>query len=112
MCQLSHNYAAKHFRIHWESYRSRNIKIRLNCHIMSKRVASMLKTDDTTITEPSYNDVLLGRGGKNNRHTGNDELRKIAKKHCTKYRTSQKKEKTAITRRIVSDMRNLSPPTR
>ena len=35
--------------------------------------------------EPHENDILMGRGGKNNQHSGNEKLRQIARKGCKQY---------------------------
>lgn len=61
---------------------------------------------------PHVNDVLLGRGGKNNQHSGNEKLREIARGHSDDYRTSTKKGKSYISRQLVQKMRELTPPSR
>lgn len=61
---------------------------------------------------PHNNDVLLGRGGKNNQHMGNEQLRNLARCHAKNYRTASKKEKSVISSEIVFDIRNLNPPGR
>ena len=62
--------------------------------------------------KPHDNDVLLGRGGKNNQHMGNEQLRNLARCHAQKYRSASKKDKSVISREIVSHIRNLYPPGR
>jgi len=59
-----------------------------------------------------HNDVLLGRGGKNNQHIGNQQLRNIARCHVENYRTASKKKKSLISREIVLKIRNLHPSGR
>ena len=46
--------------------------------------------------EPSENDILLGRGGKNNKNEGNEKLRILCRKNASKYDKSSKKEKALI----------------
>ena len=64
------------------------------------------------ILNPHENDVLMGRGGKNNQHSGNERLRQIARLHCEGYRSSSKKEKSNLSRHLVREMRSLNPPAR
>ena len=62
--------------------------------------------------EPHENDVLMGRGGKNNAHIGNEKLRQIARSECEAYRMSSKKGKSIISRKLVQAVREMSPPGR
>jgi hypothetical protein len=62
--------------------------------------------------EPHRNDVLLGRGGRNNQHSGNEKLREIAKLECEEYRIASKKGKSNISRGLVDQMTALSPSGR
>jgi len=68
--------------------------------------------EDEIISEPHENDVLMGRGGKNNQHSGNEKLREIARAHCEQYKESSKKGKSYISRQLVKIMRELEPPAR
>ena len=61
---------------------------------------------------PHENDILLGRGGKNNKHVGNEQLRMFAREQVTNYRKSTKKEKSNISRELVKRVRRLNPPGR
>lgn len=61
---------------------------------------------------PHENDILMGRGGKNNQHTGNNQLRAFAREECRNYRTSSKKGKSYISRELVRRVRELDPPGR
>lgn len=61
---------------------------------------------------PHGNDILLGRGGKNNQHVGNEQLRSIARSHRDSYRMSTKKGKSHISREIVAYVRRMNPPGR
>ena len=72
-------------------------------------------TDTDTMTyieEPNENDILLGRGGKNNQWTGNDGLRTMAQSRCIEYQTAQKRAKSEISRELVQGVHNLDPPGR
>lgn len=62
--------------------------------------------------EPHENDVLMGRGGKNNRHSGNDRLRQMARLYREEYQVATKKGKSHLSRQLVQQMRELSPATR
>jgi hypothetical protein len=53
------------------------------------------------ITTPRDNDVLFGRGKSILNHPGNKQMRKIAKAHQTTYDTTNRDDKTEITRMIV-----------
>lgn len=66
----------------------------------------------TPFIRPDENDVLLGRGGTNHRHCGNEQLRVIAQERASDYRASTKKEKAVISRQIMHHIQNLVPPGR
>ena len=74
--------------------------------------ADSLSGFDMASIQPHENDVLMGRGGKNNQHSGNEKLREIARIHCEEYRLSTKKGKSQISRNLVQYMRDLDPPAR
>lgn len=61
---------------------------------------------------PHDNDVLMGRGGKNNQHVGNEKLRALARQRCDNYRFSSKKGKSLMSRELVKLVRGMSPPGR
>ena len=61
---------------------------------------------------PHENDVLMGRGGKNNQHSGNEKLREMARLESDNYRKSSKKGKSQISRQLVHQVRSLVPPGR
>ena len=44
------------------------------------------------------NDVLLGRGGRNHEHEGNEQLRRIAHSRVREYERASKKQKAVISR--------------
>lgn len=72
--------------------------------------------DDTTMGEsivmPHENDILFGRGGKNNKHVGNERLRQMARDSIFTYKAASKKGKSQISRSIVSAIHNLRPSGR
>ena len=61
---------------------------------------------------PHDNDILLGRGGKNNQHCGNEHLRSLARSQRESYKLSSKKGKSYISRQLVAYIYQLSPPGR
>jgi hypothetical protein len=61
---------------------------------------------------PHENDILLGRGGNNNKHIGNEQLRLFAMEGVQKYSLSTKKIKSIMVLDLVSMVRNLNPPGR
>ncbi len=62
--------------------------------------------------EPRGNDVLMGRGGKNNQWCGNEKFRTMARTQAENYRMSSKKGKSYISRELVRRVRELDPPGR
>ena len=62
---------------------------------------------------PHENDILMGRGGNINQHSGNEKLRRLArKKYCYNYQTGSRKEKSQITSELLKRIRNTNPPGR
>lgn len=57
------------------------------------------------ILEPQENDVLLGRGGKNNQHVGNAHFRQLARLRRDEYQRARKKLKVTISRELVDQVR-------
>mmetsp|Transcript_16715 Transcript_16715/g.25586 ORF Transcript_16715/g.25586 Transcript_16715/m.25586 type:complete len:193 (+) Transcript_16715:100-678(+) len=82
----------------------------LEANLNSKSLSTM--NPPQFILEPHKNDILLGRGGKNNQHVGNEQLRQLAKLHCETYRRASKKEKSCISRGVVKSVRSMDPPGR
>ena len=77
----------------------------------------LFQVSDSTQTQslvdsPHHNDVLMGRGGKNNQHSGNEKLREFARRRCEDYRRATKKTKSELSRELVRLMRDLDPPAR
>jgi len=75
-------------------------------------------TNDTSwplknIKQPHQNDVICGRGGGSNRHTGNKHFRKTVEEHRVEYLNStSNREKQEVTETIVQEIRSLTPPGR
>jgi hypothetical protein len=65
-----------------------------------------------TPVQPHKNDILMGRGGKNNQHIGNERLRSMARLESENYRLATKKGKSLISRELVLKVRSLDPPGR
>jgi hypothetical protein len=84
------------------------------CLLNESTAANMsgIQRANAGITEPHENDVLMGRGGKNNRHSGNEKLRQLARLHAEDYISATKKGKSQISRLLVQQMRELSPSAR
>mmetsp|Transcript_25364 Transcript_25364/g.31256 ORF Transcript_25364/g.31256 Transcript_25364/m.31256 type:complete len:317 (-) Transcript_25364:666-1616(-) len=61
---------------------------------------------------PHENDILLGRGGNNNKHIGNEQLRNLARRQVEMYKTAPKKEKSKMARRLVEHIRSMRPSGR
>lgn len=53
------------------------------------------------ITRINENDVLLGRGGRNHEHSGNNQLRRIAHSRVRDYSAASKKQKAVISRYVT-----------
>jgi hypothetical protein len=60
----------------------------------------------------NYNDVLLGRGGNNNKYSGNEQLRIFARSDARQYSRSGKLHKSKLSRTLVTRVRQLDPPGR
>ncbi|KAL3802696.1 hypothetical protein HJC23_012020 [Cyclotella cryptica] len=64
------------------------------------------------IIRPHENDILLGRGGHNYQHSGNEQLREIARSRVNDYSRATKKGKAAISREILKQVEGMDPPGR
>jgi hypothetical protein len=62
----------------------------------------------------NVNDVLCGRGGRVNVHSGNVQLRELAKNHKKQYlaKSTKKMAKAHIAAQIVQHIRGMNPPGR
>lgn len=72
----------------------------------------LIMSQQQGLPEPHEHDVLMGRGGRNNQHSGNEILRQFARAQKDKYQVSSKKGKSALSRYLVHQMRQLDPPAR
>ena len=66
----------------------------------------------TNITHPGPNDILLGRGGGTNSHTGNVKFRKLVAAHKLRYLAATKADKPSVARDVVKEWRSMDPPGR
>lgn len=72
----------------------------------------MIQAPPSPLIVPNENDILLGRGGKNNKHQGNEQLREMARKEVTKYCTCSKKEKSYMKIELANRIKAMTPPGR
>jgi hypothetical protein len=56
--------------------------------------------------------TMYYRGGLNNKHSGNERLRQLARQYGGNYKSLTKKEKSDLSRYLVRRMRELDPPAR
>ena len=61
---------------------------------------------------PNSNDVLMGRGGTNNKHVGNENFRILAQRRSIQYASSSRNNKSQIHAALVEDVFNMRPPGR
>jgi hypothetical protein len=61
------------------------------------------------VVEPNENDVLLGRGGKNNQWSGNERLREMAREMSAAYSAAKKRNKPQLAMDLVNKVRALTP---
>lgn len=59
-----------------------------------------------------FKDVMLGRGGESNFHSGNLRFRSFIADHKIRYQKARKQEKPTIAQEIVMSWRQLNPPGR
>jgi hypothetical protein len=57
-------------------------------------------------------DVLLGRGGGTNNHSGNKNFRELVNAHKRRYLACSKVEKPKVAREVVETWRKMNPPGR
>jgi hypothetical protein len=84
----------------------------LSCHNIPKQDSLPRESMSSKSIVPHENDVLMGRGGKNNQHVGNEKLRTLARVECENYRLASKKGKSYISRELVKKVREMLPPGR
>lgn len=76
---------------------------------MTSETASYQKEN---IVEPGENDVMFGRGGGTNNHSGNIKFRKLCMQNKFKYLAASKVDKPKVAREVVAIWRNQDPPGR
>ena len=64
------------------------------------------------VKKPHVHDVLCGRGGGTNNHTGNERFRILVHNKKRTYLNSSKREKPLVSKSIVDEIRNMNPPGR
>lgn len=57
--------------------------------------------------QPGDNDVLMGRGGRNHEHAGNEQLRNICRAKVPEYRRARKKQKNIMSKEILSQIKGM-----
>lgn len=64
------------------------------------------------VRKPGPHDVLLGRGGGTNNHSGNINFRRLVNEHKMRYLACSKIEKPNVAREVVELWKKLDPPGR
>lgn len=72
---------------------------------------NMMQETNTKLI-PNENDILLGRGGKNHSHSGNQKLRTLAGVRWIEYCGSRPEGKTKIALNLMQQIESLQPPGR
>eukprot|EP00543_Licmophora_paradoxa_P013100 CAMPEP_0202474792 /NCGR_PEP_ID=MMETSP1360-20130828/92568_1 /ASSEMBLY_ACC=CAM_ASM_000848 /TAXON_ID=515479 /ORGANISM="Licmophora paradoxa, Strain CCMP2313" /LENGTH=517 /DNA_ID=CAMNT_0049101933 /DNA_START=34 /DNA_END=1587 /DNA_ORIENTATION=- len=68
--------------------------------------------DWSHITKPGPHDVLCGRGGGTNNHSGNVKFRQVVNEYKLKYLAASKVDKPKVAREVVKLWRGLDPSGR
>ena len=66
----------------------------------------------SNISSPGQNDILCGRGGGTNAHSGNIKFRKLVAAHKLRYLAASKSDKPSVARDVVKEWRSMDPPGR
>ena len=64
------------------------------------------------VKEPSHHDILMGRGGRNNRHPGNKNLRTLTRLFADEYNACPRMDKPSIHIKIIQRINQMRPPGR
>ena len=64
------------------------------------------------IPNPTENDILCGRGGGTNAHSGNIKFRRLVAAHKLRYLAASKSDKPNVARDVVKEWRGMNPPGR
>ena len=59
---------------------------------------------------PNQHDILMGRGGRNNRHPGNLMLRRLSQQFANEYDECPRMEKPIIHNKVVHLIKQMRPP--
>jgi hypothetical protein len=68
--------------------------------------------EEESITDPGKHDVLCGRGGGTNNHSGNVMFRTMVNEHKLRYLAASKAEKPKVAAEVVKLWRAQEPPGR
>jgi hypothetical protein len=68
--------------------------------------------EGSVVSTLNINDILLGRGGHNNKYIGNERLRQMVAEQVQCYAMSTKLKKSKMVRAIVRHIRSFDPPGR
>lgn len=71
-----------------------------------------LRYQTKDIANPGPNDVMFGRGGGTNNHTGNKRFRQLVNDHKLRYLAASKVDKPKVAREVVNIWRNQEVPGR
>jgi len=71
-----------------------------------------LRYETKDIANPGPNDVMFGRGGGTNNHTGNKRFRQCVNDHKLRYLAASKVDKPKVAREVVNIWRNQEVPGR
>jgi hypothetical protein len=74
--------------------------------------ASKITLMGNIVSKPGKHDVLLGRGGGTNNHSGNITFRKLVAEHKVRYLAASKVDKPKVAREVVAIWQKLNPPGR
>ena len=81
-------------------------------HSATKKPRRVTSSDSLRTSEPHPHDVLCGRGGFVNKHSGNIVFRRIVEANKDRYRSCQDEHKALLSQSIVEVIRNQAPPGR
>mmetsp|Transcript_44409 Transcript_44409/g.93241 ORF Transcript_44409/g.93241 Transcript_44409/m.93241 type:complete len:773 (-) Transcript_44409:285-2603(-) len=71
-----------------------------------------MSSNNSNIVNPGSNDILCGRGGGTNAHSGNIKFRKLVAAHKLRYLAASKSDKPGVARDVVREWRAMDPPGR
>lgn len=86
--------------------------VQLDSNISGSASAKFTNYPLEGIAKPGSHDVLCGRGGGTNNHSGNVKFRKLVNEHKMRYFAAPKVDKPKVAREVVKIWRELTPPGR